>query len=266
MVRSAARRRPPELVLPEVNSLIRLTVGSSPDPDDTPVAANLPSRVEDVVRADPRSRGSVTEVFVAVPSYAGDVDVPRPRTACSVSWVTRQGVYELPCAFVDRVSVGPVVRAWRLAVTAPARRAQRRRFVRVPWTARIEVEVVPVAPGMGVAGASEVDGDGGPAAVYAEGPCVLHANALDLSEGGLRCLLAPPPLRDGQPVRVQLDVEGQRLVLDGTVIRVRSGRRAPGGPVECETGIAFTEPDEFGDLLRRAVFTEQLRSRRSGVE
>jgi hypothetical protein len=264
MARAAARPRPADAVLPALNTLIRLTIGTrSSDPDAEPLVANVPSRIEDVEPADPQAKGGRTQLFVAVPHYAGDVDVPRPGTACTVTWVSPGGLYDLPTGFVERVVVGPVVRAWRVEVTGPAVRAQRRRYVRVPWTKPVVVEVLPVVrlPHTNPVDAEEA---GDPGSEPAERETV-HGNTLDLSEGGIRCTLPPPPLRDGQPVRVQLDVEGNSLVLDGTVVRVKVTTAKPGGRPHCETGIAFTEPDEYGDLLRKVIFSEQLRSRRSGI-
>lgn len=314
MARVAARTRTADLVLPAVNALVRLTIGGTPDPDDQPVAANVPSRIEDLQPADPKVKGGRTQLFVAVPHYPGDVNVPRPGTACTVTWVSNDGLYDLPTAFVERVVVGPVVWAWRVEVTGTARRAQRRRYVRVPWSEPVRVDLIPVArirpPAAGPAeppaaeqaddaasgaasgqsdAAEQVGGTGTgdtgtgdtaePEEAAGEEPAprpehddgddereTVHGTTLDLSEGGIRCALPSPPLRSGQPVRVHLDVQDEQLVLDGTVVRVKVVTPRPGARPVCETGIAFTEPDKYGDLLRKVVFNEQLRSRRSGLE
>jgi hypothetical protein len=277
MARPAARSHPADVVLPGVNALVRLTIGAGPGLDDDPVATNVPSRIEDVVPADPRVKGSRPQLLVAVPHYAGDVNVPRPGAACAVSWVSSDGVYDLPTGFLERVVVGPTVWAWRVEVIGHAERAQRRRFVRVPWTRPIVVDVVPVArlfpqhhAGDGVdgaeGGAGAGDGVDGAEDDLWSGGGTVHGSTLDLSEGGVRCVLPPPPVRSGQPVRVHLEVQGDQLVLDGTVVRVKATVPRPGAHPQYETGIAFTEPDLHGDLLRRAVFSEQLRSRRSGME
>jgi hypothetical protein len=268
----AARSRTAAAVLPAVNTLVRLTISTTADPDGLPAAANVPSRIEDVQPADSQVKGSRTQLFVAVPHYPGDVNVPRRGTACTVTWVSADGLYDLPAGFVERVVVGPVVWAWRVEVTGRAQRAQRRRFVRVPWRSTVRLDVVPVVrfgdaaddaepePGAGIDPGAEP----GPGA---EAPTAdVHGNTLDLSEGGIRCMLPPPPLRMGQPVRVHLTVEDQALVLDGTVVRVKVVAPKPGAHPACETGICFTEPDEYGDLLRKVVFSEQLRLRRSGVQ
>jgi hypothetical protein len=265
MSRTVPNRRTADDVLPGVNVLVRLTIGATTDPDDPPLAANVPSRIEDVVLADPRVKGSRTQLYVAVPRYPGDVDVPRPGTACTVTWVTSDGLYDLPAGFVERVVVGPVVWAWRVEVSGRAVRAQRRRYVRVSWTAPVVLDVVPVVRlNRPVDGTCPVDGVSLVDGADAEGDAV-HGTTLDLSEGGIRCLLPLPPLPTGQLVRVHLKLEGDQLTLEGTVIRVRVAARAPGAPRQCETGIAFTEPDRYGDLLRKVVFGEQRRVRRSGL-
>lgn len=265
MARVTARSRPADAVLPAVNTLVRLTIGTTADPADDPVAANVPSRIEDLQPADPKAKGSRTQLFVAVPHYTGDVTVPRPGIACTVTWVSSDGLYDLPTAFGERVVVGPVARAWRVEVTGKARRAQRRRYVRVPWIAPVRVDLTPVArtlspdAGPSPQAATEPDDDDGERES-------VHGTALDLSEGGVRCSLPAPALRSGQPVQVHLEVEGEHLVLDGTVVRIVVTTPRPGARPVFETGIAFTAPDTYGDLLRRAVFSEQLRSRRSGLE
>jgi hypothetical protein len=268
MARAAARSRTADAVLPAVNALVRLTIGSTADPDDPPAAGNVPSRIEDVHPADAQVRGSRTQLFVAVPHYPGDVNVPRPGTACTVTWVSTDGLYDLPAGFVERVVVGPVVWAWRVEVTGRAQRAQRRQFVRVPWRSPVRLDVVTVVRFGGPvheSDAAATDPDAEPTS-DAQDEGTVHGDTLDLSEGGIRCVLPPPPLPMGQPVRVHLTVQEQALVLDGTVVRVRVAEPKPGARPVCETGICFTEPDEYGDLLRKAVFSEQLRLRRSGVQ
>ena len=254
MSRTVPNRRTADAVLPGVNVLVRLTIGVGATAEhaehaEPPLAANVPSRIEDVVLADPQVKGSRTQLYVAVPRYPGDVDEPHPGTACTVTWVTSDGLYDLPAGFVERVVVGPVVWAWRVEVSGRAVRAQRRHYVRVPWTAPVVLDVVPVIR----------------LHRLVDGACPVDGTTLDLSEGGIRCLLPLPPLRTGQPVRVHLELDGDQLTLEGTVIRVRVAARMPGASRQCETGIAFTEPDRNGDLLRKVVFGEQRRLRRSGL-
>jgi hypothetical protein len=255
-------------VLPGVNTLVRVTVGTSPDPAGPTIASDLPSRVEDLISgAEAREVGWQADmIWVAVPHYGGDVEVPERGTACRLTWPTPVGLYELPVAFHGRDQVGPAVRAWRLRVTGSATRAQRRRYVRVPWTGAVTIEV-PVAVAPAPVPPAPVDGAGGPVGPdeAGEGPTVraLAGAMVDLSEGGLRCLLPPPVLPAGQRVRVVLPVAGQVLTPPAQVVWTRPSITPVG--TFAETGICFDDPEAHGDLLRRVVFSEQLRARRAGL-
>ncbi|MEJ2579361.1 MAG: PilZ domain-containing protein [Kineosporiaceae bacterium] len=226
-------------VFPQLNQLIRITVGRSADPDDDPVAADIPSRVEDVsvVPGQGRRAPSRRILHVAVPSYAGNVELLRDGTWCGVAWLTPTGVFELPTAFEGRDMVGPVVKAWRLVVTGPTVRAQRRRFVRVPWTAPVRVGCA--------------DGR------------VLDGQCIDLSEGGIRCLLPRPPIEAGDEVEVTLNGADGPMRLPAAVHRAQVVTTPSGKQVE--TVLVFTDPEPQADTLRRLVFEEQLRARRAGL-
>jgi hypothetical protein len=249
-------------VLPGLNTLIRITVGSSGDPQDPPVASQVPSRIEDVVAGDEvHDLGwSSPILWIAPPHYSGDVEIPERGTACTVSWPTPAGIYQLQAAFEGRDLVGPAVRAWRMRVTGPAMRAQRRRYVRVTWTGPVTV-ILPATP-IERTTDSEEGGSGRipDEAVESRG---LAGAMVDLSEGGLRCLLPPPLLRSGQRVRVNLPVAGQLVDTAATVVWTKP-RITPVGTF-ADSGFSFDDPEEHGDFLRRVVFSEQLRARRAGL-
>ncbi len=229
--------------LPDVNTLVRVTIGSSPDPEDPPVARDVPSRVEDVAAGRPGTKRPMpTIIYIAVPSYSGDIHVPVEGTACDLAWLTPIGVFELPTAFHGREKVGPVVRAWRLAVTGGAVRAQRRRFVRAAWSGPVRIE--------GVTGDETVE-------------LALAGQGIDLSEGGVRCLLPPPQLLIGHDVRVVLTHPQQEMALPARVVRAEPTTTPAGRMIV--TSLAFNDPDAYGDALRRLVFTQQLRARRAGL-
>jgi hypothetical protein len=225
-------------VLPQVNQLVRLTVGGSPRPNSEPVAVDVPSRVEDLSRGtSSRRRPSPPVLHVALPTYTGDVEAPGPGTWCMISWLAPTGVFELPTAFDGQGQVGPAVRAWRLIVTGPTCRAQRRRFVRISWVSPVRVRT---------------------------GERAASGNTVDLGEGGVRCLLPPPPLDTGATVEIRLDCPFGPLTMDGSVLRAQPRATAAGSLAE--TVIAFADPDLHGDTVRRLVFEQQLRARRSGLE
>jgi hypothetical protein len=225
-------------VSPGVNQLIRLTVGAGADPSAEPVAREVPSRVENVTMSPGPSRRvpSTRILHVAAPSYEGDVEVPRPGTWCEVSWLTPTGVFEIGTVFDGRELVGPSVRAWRLIVSGPTRRVQRRRFVRVPWTAPIQIRV---------------DNQ------------VLSGQCADLGEGGVRCLLPLPRLDTDVPVDAVLSGTEGLLVLPALVLR--SEEITIGNGKKAQLALVFADPEAQGDVVRRLVFSEQLRLRRAGL-
>ncbi|HET9657694.1 MAG TPA: PilZ domain-containing protein [Kineosporiaceae bacterium] len=258
MFRSSLKA-PPRQVLPGVNTLVKLQLtvpdGSGPRP------LHLSSRVEDVDQSwpegDPLTLRSTlqTRLYVAAPHYPGDLEEPAPGSPCQVTWPTPVGLCELPTRYEGRVRVGPAVRAWRLAVTAPATRAQRRRYFRVPWISPVTLEI------RGPAGA-EVDGledgDGPPGRLQ-----VFTGTTVDLSEGGLRVGLPTPGLPDGTPIRALLPIRDQILVIPATTVWHRTA------PVRAsrlvEVGVSFDDVELYGDLLRQVVVDEQLRARRLGL-
>jgi hypothetical protein len=225
-------------VFPGVNQLIRLTVGSGADPDAEPVVRDAPSRVEDVTVAPGPSRRSAGRriLHVAIPHYGGDTEGPRVGTWCEVSWLTPIGVFELSAEFDGRDMVGPAVKAWRLVTSGPTRRVQRRRFVRVPWTAPIQVRFEDQ---------------------------VFSGQCADLGEGGVRCLLPLPMLGEGDEVEAVLSgpdgpLEFPARVLRSEEVTVQDGKKA-------QLILVFADPEAQGDAVRQLVFAEQLRLRRAGL-
>ncbi len=246
-------------MLPRINTLVRVAVGSSENPADGLRAAAVPSRVEDVeditdavdaasgangvgaahVVAPLVGAGVVPRlrrrVLVATPRFRGDVEEPAPGTACTLTWTTAQGVVELPVAFdlaTARTSDPAVLRHWWLVVTGEAVRVQRRDWFRCP-----------VALPVTLAG--------------------LTGRTTDLGEGGLRCLLAGPPPGAGTPVDVWLGLDDAGSVdVPGSVVRANQAARAPD---HADTIVRFDDPDATGDAIRRVLFAEQLRLRRLGL-
>lgn len=235
--------------LPEVNSLVRITIGPSSGPEGDPEGSDVPSRVEDVVPGRATAKPPVpTLIYVAVPSYSGGVCVPPEGTACSLAWLTPNGVYELPTTFHGRERVGPAVKAWKLAVIGGAVRSQRRRFVRVAWSGTVRIE----------------------AALAADGTeQTLVGHGIDLSEGGVRCVLPLPQLEIGHEVNVVLVLPGperdgvEEMTLVAQVVRAEATVTPLGRMVQ--TSLGFTDPEAFGDVLRKLVFSTQLRARRAGL-
>nr|WP_231127407.1 PilZ domain-containing protein [Motilibacter aurantiacus] len=83
---------------------------------------------------------------------------------------------------------------------------------------------------------------------------------LDLGEGGVRCRVAPGAFKADEPVECRLNVDGDVLVVHGTVLRAEK-------PVNGYEELVVTFPDDHpaADLVRKHVFAEQLRARRAAT-
>ena len=221
-------------MLPAVNTLVRVAVGSTEDPADGLRACDVPSRVEDVEALVPGQR---RRVLVATPRFAGDWQEPAPGTACTLTWTAADGIVELPVAYDSTTiwtSDPSVLRLWWMAVTGDAVRIQRREYFRCP----IQLPVT-VTPG-------------------------LSGRTTDLGEGGLRCLLVGDPLDAGSAVRADVSLaDGTTLSVPGSVLRSDPAVRAPD---HADTVVRFDDPEAQGDDVRRVIFAEQMRLRRLGLD
>ena len=244
---------PPEL--PTVNLLVRLGPagaggggGSGGGGEGT--GPEFASRVEDVQPAGP---GRGVRFLVAAPAYPGDLlDQPPDADAAAdedaaadapwvMSWVTERARWELPVQ--RRRAVGVVPRSWWLTPSGPVLRRQRRRFYRAGTCVPVELDEL------------------------ADPYRTLSGRTLDISEGGLRCVVPLPDgdLPAGTRVLVRVALEGVDGVLAGVVLRSR--RPAPPARIagwHREVAIAFDDPERHGDALRKVVVRLQLRSRRLG--
>ncbi len=254
------------MVLPELNTVLRIGVGTSADPDDEMRALDVASRVEDVEPPVAGRGGHLGRVMIATPMYVGDTDEPRIGTACTLTWTTSSGILELPTALNETLAPKPggALRTWWLNVTGEVKRVQRREYFRCVCSLPLTVTVLPPRPGD-----PPVDDDALPEAADG-GPLVVQGVTTDLSEGGLRCIVPTHGLSQ-RCVRVDLEVEpGQLLTLDGTVLRTAAvaavAAPAAFGTVQpVETVIAFRSPEMYGDSLRKAIFAEQMRQRRAAL-
>jgi hypothetical protein len=234
---SRQKTAPAATDLPGVGTLIQVFAEGF----DGELPEGLPSRIEDVI---PRtSADEPHQLLIAAPYYRGDVELPEEGTPFAVTWPTAREMLELPTirAGLERTSV---LRLWRMAVSGPAVRVQRRNYGRVPTTMSVGITPLDLA--------SEDRAE------------TRHGLTQDVSEGGISCTLTKPQIAPGTPVLVELTVEGAHLDIPGQILRSTPATDAAGTPC-VDTAIRFDDPDEYGDVVRRVVFAEQLRARRSGV-
>ena len=114
------------LAAPEVNDLVRVTVGFSDDDDERPaMASEVASRVEDVAW-DERTQLPIA-YLIAAPWFAGDLEQPPAGTLCALQWPTERGLCTLPVTLQNEESGENGLRLWRVKVSGPVRRHDRRR-------------------------------------------------------------------------------------------------------------------------------------------
>lgn len=142
-----------------------------------------------------------------------------------LSWTTEGGLHHVEVRLRERLADPP---RWRVAAVGPPGREQRRKGERVPVFATVTVRT-----------------EGGS----------REAQLVDLSAGGVRCLLAPDtPVSEGVACEVALDVVRPGLQLPGEIVRVREG-------FDGKTDVAVQFVDVSAavtDELRRFVLTVQL--------
>lgn len=242
--------------LPNVNELVRVSLGDADSPDVSQLASRVPSRVEDLLEP-PLGIGG-PRLLVAAPQFEGDLELPAAGARCTVQWTSPQGLWILPVAFRDLRRAG-TVSTWEVEVVGPARREERRKFVRVAWTLPVELELRP-----GDELAAEVRdllqrANGGE---LPDGRLVVHGRTVNLGEGGLLGLLREVKLPGQCPVIVRITVAGTDFAVPS---RICWALGTGSDPVRYETALAFDDPTLVGDTLRPLLYGEQIRQRREGL-
>ena len=244
----------PTITLPEVNGLVRVSLGDADSPDVSQLASRVPSRVEGVLPAE----GGGPRLLVAAPQFTGDLELPAEGARCTVQWTSRDGLWILPVAFRAAPREG-TVRLWELEAVGAPRREERRKFVRVAWALPVELELRPgdehaaqVRAAIALATGAELP----------DGRIVVHGRTVDLGEGGLRTLLREAKLPADCPVLVRVTVNGTDFAVPS---RICWSLATGTDPVRYETALAFDDPTRYGDTLRPMLYGELIRQRRAGL-
>ena len=106
---------PARRAIPEINDLVRITLGAVDDPDAERFASEVPSRIEDA--AYDRQIGKPLGYLIAAPWFSGDLEDAGTGTECALQWVSPQGLWTLPCSFEAQEATSHGLRVWRVAVT-----------------------------------------------------------------------------------------------------------------------------------------------------
>jgi hypothetical protein len=257
----------PKLPAPEVNDLVRVTVGFVDDEhEETPaMASEVASRVEDV--STDRKTGLPLAYLIAAPWFAGDTEQPPAGTVCALQWPTARGLCTLPVVLQSEESGDSGLRMWRVKVTGPVRRHERRRYVRAPWSlpaellVRHDLEALPserrhLVERVGIK------------KQLADLPEAYDATAVNVSEGGLLCLSPGPVMPSLLPLVARFTIEQNCFETPASVVWsvLRDGTGlGTGKDAVVESAIAFDDPGRYGEILRPLVFQAQLRARQQGL-
>ncbi len=241
------------LNFPERLTVVRVRIVFPADPTGSGGAlgggvgglVELPSRVEEI--EEPLTPQGRPRLLIAPPDVSF---LPMPvdlSTEHILLWISTNSQMELPVR-VQSTDLG----LWPLLVQGPARRIQRRQFVRVPVRLPGQLTRTDLEP------TDDADAD---AKVEVE-PRQWPVTILDISEGGVCCLLAEPASPPvGSAVEISFpSADGELILVSGVVIRYLqpSGRQATAA---VSLAIRFDDPNQHGDAVRRLVFAEQLRQR-----
>ncbi|HEY6793494.1 MAG TPA: PilZ domain-containing protein [Kineosporiaceae bacterium] len=244
----------------------RLTASPAPDAwavDGASGVPEVPTLVEDVRLEVRGRRPAQPELVIGQPAFTGNLHGELPGTPYVLRWVTDRGLHEVTTRYLGRERIGPALLGWRLRVSGPVSRIQRRAHARVPLCTPVEFVVL------------DDGGEDGNAA----GVALVPGITVNLSEGGALAVVAGsvPALQAAVEVRFQLATE--LFAIPGRVVRHQPVAHRDGGPASggspavrvlrpeerTAVAIAFEHPDEHGDRLRPMLFDYQLRGRRLGV-
>lgn len=233
-----------EAAMPTVNGLIRVALYTTDDVEGHPYVHDIPSRIEDI--AEPVA-GTPRELLIAAPRYEGNLALPAEGGLAVLTWPTQRGLMELPVHFAGTTTLG-VLQVWRMHVAGPALRTERRKYFRVTVCLPVRVALGTGSVGVGIKPSMDL---------------TLAGHTVDLSEGGLRCLVPGPPLAPGASLMIWLQVEDSQMELQATVVRSDPAENDESGEGLCETSLRFIDAGQHADAMRRIVFTQQLRARQN---
>lgn len=180
-----------------------------------------------------------TGCIVATPSLPHHADV-EPETAKDgffLGWVSIHRALEVPVQLSDHTT--DPIPLWTVEAAGEVQETQRRAYVRLTMELDIELELI-------------------------ENGALTHARSVDLSEGGLKCLVdewAPDPRERVFNVTLRLDGTTYTIPAQtawwGNLDRTRPGKTIRG------IGVRFEHNSQaVADSIRSFIFAKQLEQRR----
>ena len=173
-------------------------------------------------------------LLIAAPHAAGDPALPYVGDDLVLQWGSARGRCALPVRF-ERLE-GARVLVWRLTARGVVQLTQRREYARA--STQGTVTLVP--------------------ATDAAAP--VTGSVVDISEGGLRCLLPAGQVMTGVPVEVGLDLDDEAVPdVSGEVLRVDASSKE-----HDEVVLVLVPTAQQADAIRRHVYARQRHERRMG--
>jgi len=247
--------------IPDINDLVRVTLGDLDDPESEDLASDVPSRIEGLI-LDPKT-GRVLSYEIAAPWFSGNLELPKAQAGCSLQWPSSRGICFLPVAFEVQETTDRGLRVWRMRITGPMRRQERRQYVRIPWLLPTGLEIRRDFKAFEPKRRRLLELSGVRAAM-ADLPDSLQGQALNVSEGGLLCLTSVPVLPAHLPLITRFTIEATCFVIPAHVVwsLIRKINDKP----EVESALAFDDPGQQGDVLRPLLFEAQMKARRAALK
>jgi hypothetical protein len=245
--------------VPSFNDLVGVTFGSPEGQESDQLSNEVTSRIEDVVVDS--TTGQVSEYVIAAP-FTSDLALPDVGDRLSLNWLTPRGVGLLPVSFVGRESTGHGLRQWRVTVTGPPLREQRRRFVRVPCSVPTELHVWRDVDLLDSYRRRLADMSGVRSALK-ELPDVIAGRTLDLSEGSMLCASTGHVLTAHLPLTCHFTLGNHDFEVNAFVVW-SVGERVE-GETQVKSALSFYDAGKQADLLRPLLFRAQLEARRNQV-
>jgi hypothetical protein len=176
---------------------------------------------------------SVIDTWMYLEDPRIERDAPPVGAHVHLSWVVNGGVCECGGTIVS--TEHGEERSWIISVETAPVRLQRRHYVRVPMSGSAEIIV--------------------------RGKRHIDAELADISEGGVRCTVPSRTLISlGESVEVRFGLDSGPLKISCLIMRLAAGR----SDEELDLGLQFISPSSYdADRIRKQVFTEQVRQRRS---
>jgi hypothetical protein len=184
----------------------------------------FPSRVED---------GSGTVLTLAAP-LGGTLEPPEPGSVFRLRWSAGpRGRYLAQFRLIDIVR--GTVSVWNAEMVGEAVVEQRRRFVRSGGSEPVQVRGEEAAAGE-----------------------TVNGRIINISEGGIRCILHESALTERQAVSVTMRLDDRILAVEGQILRTTRGET----PKETIVVIVLDLTESDAGIVRRYVMQQQILARR----